>query len=108
MAASQITFSSTGSLQAGFDFPNSEHRKGHMETVLKVTVVNSEVVTIKHGSDADRVREVRIIRANGQQVREPATVDTNTGATVVRTDAETTTITFGSGAAGSYTIFISL
>lgn len=110
MAAFQITSSATLTFVPGFEIPNSDHQKGKMRTVLKVIVVNNEVLTIKHGEDPDLVRRVQITRGSGpnagQIVREPASADANTGATVVRQDKDTTVISFGSAAAGTYHILI--
>lgn len=101
-----VTFSSTGSLVTTGYFadsnPINDNRQTKFRVVTRVTVVNSETVTIKHGDDYFALRDVRVINAAGVEVTHDTTVVTS----VTRTDSNTTTIAFGSDDAGTYTIII--
>lgn len=97
MAATTVT--SNGTLDTGISIVDTVERQ-LVRIVVKLTVVNSEVITINHGEDTDLIRNVRVLaQATGAAV---AAAD----AAVVKTDADTTTITFGNNDAGDYTIVI--
>lgn len=97
MAATTVTSSAT--LDTGISIVDTVERQ-LVRIVIKLTVVNDEVITINHGEDTDMIRNVRVLaQATGAAV---AAAD----AAVVKTDADTTTITFGNNDAGDYTIVI--
>lgn len=97
MAATTVTSSAT--LDTGISIVDTVERE-LVRIVVKLTVVNDEVITINHGEDTDLIRNVRVLaQATGAAV---AAAD----AAVVKTDADTTTITFGNNDAGDYTIVI--
>lgn len=97
MAATTVTSSAT--LDTGISIVDTVERQ-LVRIVIKLTVVNDEVITINHGEDTDLIRNVRVLaQATGAAV---AAAD----AAVVKTDADTTTITFGNNDAGDYTIVI--
>lgn len=97
MAATTVT--SNGTLDTGISIVDTVERQ-LVRIVVKLTVVNSEVITINHGEDEDLIRDVRVlVQSTGAAV---AAAD----AAVVKTDADTTTITFGNNDAGDYTIVI--
>jgi len=96
MATLAVTSSATLNAVAGY--PNMESPNIF---VHKGTVVNNEVLTIVHGKDVEGFRDVLIINsATG--------VDAPTAAVVARATSESTTVTFGAAAAGSYIIKIRL
>lgn len=105
--ASTVTFGGAGTLTAGY--PVDENRPSRNRTVVKLTPANSELVTIDHGNDSELIRAVHIYKANGNAVSiTDVTAQSNTGTLVDLVDANTTTVTFGSGAAaaGPYTVVI--
>lgn len=71
--------------------------------LVKVTVVNSEVITIKHFQDPDFVRSIIVVNAT---TGVDAVVGAAGVASIVKTDLETTTVTFGASAAGNWNIKI--
>lgn len=103
--SAKVTFSGSGSLSMVGIFEDSnpvdDNRQTFYRVVTKVTVENSEVVTIKHGFDEFGLRSVRVINSTGVEV----THDTGV-VSITRSDNETTVFTFGSDDAGDYTIVI--
>jgi hypothetical protein len=98
---STISFSSTGPLlnpEKIDDVINTS-----VQMTAKVTVVNSEVVTVKHFDDPDKLRSIRVlVAATGADAPTSAAGIVS----IVKTDAITTTITFGASAAGTYWIVV--
>ena len=68
-----------------------------------VTIENNEVVTINHFTDTEKLREVRVLHA---ATGADAAVAAGGIASIVKTDADTTTITFGASAAGNFIIIV--
>lgn len=85
-------------------YPVREYKSGYTRIITQVTLVNSEVYAIEHPElkDADKFRKVFVIN-NGTGVVNPTGI-----ASVVLTDADTTTITAGGSGAGTYNIVIEL
>lgn len=85
-------------------YPQKEYKSGYTRFITQVTLVNSEVYAIDHPEikDGDKLRKVYIVN-NGTGAVNPAGI-----ASIVLTDADTTTITAGSSGAGTYNIIIEL
>ena len=93
---STVAFSSTGTLDSSSD----DNLQTNMLFTGLVTIVNSEVATITHGSDPDYRRMVTVLDSNGDDAEVVGPNVTN----IRRASATTTEITFGAGAAGTYRI----
>lgn len=98
---SAISFSLTGTLIN----PNTidDVINTSVRMTAKVTVLNSEVVTITHFSDADKLRSVEVLLAS---TGAGAVSGASGVSSIVKTSATVTTITFGASAAGTYWIVI--
>lgn len=85
-------------------YPVKEYKSGYTRLISQVTLVNSEVYPLEHPeiSDPTKVRKVYIVN-NGTGAVNPAGI-----ASIVLTDADTTTITASGSGAGTYNIVIEL
>lgn len=71
--------------------------------VIELTVVNSEVITIHHFEDPLFLRSISVVNAT---TGADAVVGAAGVASIVKTDKDTTTVTFGASAAGNWNIKI--
>ena len=85
-------------------FPVKEYKSGYTRLISQVTLANSEVYALEHPeiSDSNKVRKVYIVNDTSGAVN-PAGI-----ASIVLTDADTTTITASGSGAGTYNIVIEL
>lgn len=98
---STVAFSSSGTLLNENNVDDVVNTQVRVKA--KVTVVNSEVVTITHFTDTDLVRSVRVLVASTGL---DAATGTSGVSSVSKASASGTAITFGSGAAGTYFVII--
>jgi len=88
-------------------YPVKEYKSGYTRFITQVTLANSEVYALDHADlkDADKLRKVTVIN-NGTGAYN--LVSAAGLVSIVLTDADTTTITVGASAAGTYNIIIEL
>ena len=94
MAATSITSSATLTQRSPIE---EGPRKNSIQVIAQLTVVNSEVITINHFTDELKIRSIRVI---------DAAVAAGGIVSALKTDADTSTITFGASAAGDWIIVI--
>lgn len=95
---SSIAFSGAGVEVSKHD----DNLQTAMLFVAVVTPVNSEVLTITHGSDPELRRIVHVLDSNGDSAEVVGPNVTK----IRRVSATTTEITFGAAAAGTYRILL--
>ena len=85
-------------------YPVKEYKSGYTRLVTQVTLINAEVYALDHAdlNDASKIRKVYVVDNTTGTVN-PAGI-----ASIVLTDADTTTITAGAAGAGTYNIVIEL
>jgi len=88
-------------------YPVKEYKSGYTRLISQVTLANSEVYALDHADlkDTDKLRKVYIVN-NGTGAVNP--IAASGIASIVLTDADTTTITAGASGAGTYNIVIEL
>jgi hypothetical protein len=88
-------------------YPVKEYKSGYTRLITQVTLANSEAYALDHADlkDADKLRKVTVIN-NGTGAYN--LVSAAGLVSIVLTDADTTTITVGASAAGTYNIIIEL
>ena len=88
-------------------YPVKEYKSGYTRLITQVTLVNSEVYDLVHADlkDADKLRKVTVINNGTGAYNLVAAAGL---VSIVLTDDDTTTITVGASAAGTYNIIIEL
>ena len=100
MAATSITSSATLTQRSPIE---EGPRKNSIQVIAQLTVVNSEVITINHFTDTLKIRSIRVMAA---ATGIDAAVAAGGIVSALKTDADTSTITFGASAAGDWIIVI--
>lgn len=98
----QTATTSNGTLQLRAPENEGVQQTG-IRRIVEVTVVNSEIITIKHFQDPLFIRGITVVNAT---TGVEAVIGAAGVASIVKTDLETTRVTFGASAAGNWNIKI--